>query len=324
MEHFKLEITNRNMRVTIFSGVKEDFAESYHRLLSGNSDSDSDDKHSSSSSPCDYEYIFAVCPEDGKSEKQTMPPEETIKKPRSKQKILSDFIAKYHNYNYAKRNKSRAEVFRNLAYLNFRMDAVKLVTLTFDEKIVNCKDFSVCKEEFKKFIKRLRGKFRNLVYLGVYGKQKNGNLHYHLFMNLPDDVRNKEIETVWGLGRTNISSIYSFSEFSTKIHYCIDNMMKIAWEDLQGEKAYVHGNGMQRPKVFRSWKEDEADQAYDYLSRAVYSPLDKPLQSGNSYTKGDDFTGDEVTITHMISSISIAGLFAEPKVAERIKKAPRK
>lgn len=323
MTEFKLEITNRNMRVTIFSGVKEGFADEHYALLSGNRDSNSNDKHSSSSSSCDYEYIFAVCSEDGNAEKQTTPHKESIKKPRSKQKIVSDFIAKYRNYNYVKRNKSRAEVFRNLAYLNFRMDAVKLVTLTFDEKKVNCKDFTVCKEEFKKFIKRLRGKFRNLVYLGVYGKQKNGNLHYHLFMNLPDDVRNKEIETVWGLGRTDISSIYNYSEFSTKIHYCIDNMMEIAWDDLQGQKAYVHGNGMQRPKIYRSWKEDEADQAYDYLSRAVYSPLDKPLPSGNSYTKEDIFSGDEITITHMISSISIEGLFDEPKVAERIKKAPR-
>lgn len=324
MEEFKLEITNRSMRVTIFSGVKEGFADDYYALLSGNRDSDSNDEQSSSSSLCDYEYIFAVCSEDGNAEKQTTPPAETTKKPRSKQKILSDFIAKYHNYNYAKRNKSRAEVFRNLAYLNFRMDAVKLVTLTFDEKIVNCKDFSVCKEEFKKFIKRLRGKFRNLVYLGVYGKQKNGNLHYHLFMNLPDDVRNKEIETVWGLGRTKISGIYNYTEFATKIHYCIDNMMKISWTDLKGEKAYVHGNGMQKPKVFRSWKEDEEDQAYEYLSRTIYSPLDKPALSGDSYTKKDEYTGDEVTITHMISHISIDGLFDEPKVAERIKKAPRK
>lgn len=324
MNEFKLEITNRNMRVTIFSGVKEGFADDYYALLSGNRDSYSDDESSTSTSHCDFGYIFAVSPEDGTAEKPTMPPESTIKKPRSKEEPIPESVAKYHNYNYAKRNKSRAEVFRNLAYLNFRMDAVKLVTLTFDEKIVNCKDFTVCKEEFKKFIKRLRRKFKNLVYLGVYGKQKNGNLHYHLFMNLPDDIRNKEIQTVWGLGITNISSIYSYTEFGDKIHYCIDNMLKIAWEDLQGEKAYVHGNGMQKPKVFRSWKEDEKEQAYSYLSRAINSPLDRPLPSGNSYTKDDEFTGDKITITHLQSSISIEGLFDAPKVAERIKKAPRK
>lgn len=324
MEHFKLGITNRSVRVTIFSGVQDDFAEIYRNILSGYCDSYSDDEQSNSASPCPYEYIFEGCSASGNDEKQAMQPEETKKKTHTKQAELSETIARYHNFNYAKRNKSRAEEFRNLAYLNFGIDNVKLVTLTFDEKKINCKDLTVCKEEFKKFIKRLRGKFRNLVYLGVYGKQKNGNFHYHLFMNLPDDVRNKEIETVWGLGRTNISSIYSYTEFDNKLHYCIDNMMKITWTDLQGEKAYVHGNGMHKPKVFRSWNKNEKAQAYEYLSRAINSPLDKPTFSGDSYTIKDEVTGDEITIKHMISHISIEGLFDKPKVAERIKKVPQK
>ena len=33
-EHFKLEITNRSIRITIFSGVSENFAQEYYEMLS--------------------------------------------------------------------------------------------------------------------------------------------------------------------------------------------------------------------------------------------------------------------------------------------------
>lgn len=324
MEEFKLEIANRSMRITILSGVKEGFAELYHQLLSGCSDSSSDSESSQSSSQGEYDYIFSVSFEDGTDENKDLPHKNTKKGTRSKNKRLTQADINTRNRLYAKTNKRRAAEFRSLAFLNFRTGDVMLVTLTFDEKKINCKDFDVCRDEFRKFIKRLRGKFRNLVYLGVCSKQDNGNFHYHLLMNLPDDVRNKEIQTVWRLGGTNCSSLYHFDELSNAINYCIKNMMEIAWTDLKGEKAFVHGNGMQKPKVFRSWDKHEKDQAYEYLSRAIHSVLDRPYVNQNSYTTKDKFTDDEITITRMISHISINELFEEPKVAERIKKAPRK
>ena len=54
-DHFKLDITNRGTRITIFNNVADDFAEEYRTLLTGDSNTS---EQSSTINPSYAEILF--------------------------------------------------------------------------------------------------------------------------------------------------------------------------------------------------------------------------------------------------------------------------
>ena len=311
-DHFKLEITNRSVRITIFSNVEDTFAEDYRTMLTGTSTTKVVDLDFSDMPPS-LINVFANATREPSPEKAPKSP--TTKKRKSSTEASDEFKGKYHKYNYRKRLKKRTEKFRTLSYINFRVPNVQFVTLTFDPSTIDyATDLDACHHAFQKFIKRIRRRYSDFIYVATFSRQKNSNWHYHMLCNFDVNVKNKVIQDLWQNGMTHSTPLLSYGEMTSKISYCIDNMNKVAWTDLQGEKAYLFGRGLQSVIVFRSWKTDERDAAYHYLYEIINS-TDKPLDISSALL---EHTGDEDTaprITYKISHKQFPELFQNVKTA---------
>ena len=306
-EHFKLEITNRSIRITIFSGVSENFAQEYYEMLSPRDDSDD--------SPIDWDNMTPELRTVFENAGRREPIPEDKKSTKHKQSA-KDKKGKYSVYNYNKRIKMRAEKFRSLAYINFKIPNVHFTTLTFDPKVFECADdLAKCKEAFQLYVKRVQRKYKDFLYLGTFSTQKNGHWHFHMLQNFDVNVQNKVIQDLWQNGMTYSLPITTYTEFDQKVSYCIDNMKNVAWEHLQSEKGIVKSHHMQNALVLHSWKDSEADAANEYLSKIINS-TDKPIikRSYDLIRKGS--TEKEGTVTYMVSHKTFPELFPPFKVAQ--------
>ena len=339
-EHFKLVVTPKGTQIVTFTGVDEDFAQvygdtlAYAKMLANDKQiSDAEDPQ-----PLTMEYIFAH------TSSEPIPPELVDKLTKKKAKNKSrnkDYSepdsetvgGRYTLYNYKKRIKERAAKFRSYAFINFSKKNTQFVTLTFDNRIVTDADkLDVAHSCFRKFIKRVQSRFTDLRYAGTFSRQKNGNWHYHMFFNFDESVSGKEINDMWQYGVAHCTLITSGDDFYSKISYCIDNMYKVSYSDLKGEKGYLHANKLQSSIEFRSWDEKEADKAYELLHEILQSSLDKPtprnsviLEKGETFFsrlgsldgKPIEYKDDDTQINYLYSTKGFPELFQEPVVAKR-------
>ena len=232
-EHFKLEITNRSTKITTWTGVSDDFANEYKERL-GTDDSLPDDYIPAPMSDALKTVLTPFPPENDKDNKENdkqIPLKSSAKKN----------TGKYATYNYAKRVKKRRSTFKTLAYINFHIPNVQFVTLTFDSRIVNnANDLQTCHKAFQKFIKRIRHQYDDFRYLAVFSRQTNKNWHYHMICNFDESVTGKAIRELWTYGIIHNTVVTKYDEFDTKVSYCVDNMERNSWEELQGEKGYLN------------------------------------------------------------------------------------
>lgn len=99
---------------------------------------------------------------------------------------------KYHQQNSRQRQSIRKKTVRELILNNFENGKAKFITLTFANEEVG-KDLDKCKNEFKKFIKRLIYKFNSIKYVATVELQKERKTyHYHMVCNL-SEVEQKEL-----------------------------------------------------------------------------------------------------------------------------------
>lgn len=313
-DHFKLDITNRSVRITIFSNVNENFAQEYRESLAG-------EKYNENVRTLDIDFdnmtpsmqtVFAKVPV------ESLPESKKESKMQCKQhnKPSDNFKGKYHEYNYKKRLKKRAEMFRSLAYINFRVPNVHFVTLTFDPRTVDyATDLNKCHHAFQMFIKRIRRRYSDFVYVATFSRQKNNNWHYHMLCNFDINVKNRTIQDLWQNGMTHSTPILSYTELGSRISYCIDNMYKVAWSDLKGENGYLKCRGLQTPIVFRSWNDAEKDKAYEYLAKIINS-TDKPLDIMSELLERSDDPDTAPRISYKISHKVFDEFFTDIKIAK--------
>lgn len=339
-EHFKLVVTPKGTQIVTFTGVDEDFAQvygdtlAYAKMLANDKQiSDAEDPQ-----PLTMEYVFA------QTSSEPIPPElvDKLTKKKAKNKLRNKDYSepdsetvggRYTLYNYKKRIKERAAKFRSYAFINFNKKNTQFVTLTFDNRIVADADkLDVAHSCFRKFIKRVQSKFTDLRYAGTFSRQKNGNWHYHMLFNFDESVSGKEINDMWKYGVAHCTLITSGDDFYSKISYCIDNMYKVSYSDLKGEKGYLHSYGLQSSIEFRSWNEKESDKAYELLHEILQSSLDKPtprnsvmLEKGKSFFSrigsldGEPYEikMDDKEINYLYSTKGFPELFKQTVVAKR-------
>lgn len=356
-EHFKLVVTPKGTQIVTFTGVDEDFAQvygdtlAYAKMLAGDDGKNDEYKpilDSTDLDPLSMEYMFAHTSSAPLTEEQQaklakeaiLRKEKEAKQKARKQKQLESKLSdpdsiegRYTRYNYKKRIKKRAAIFRSYAFINFVPKTTQFVTLTFDNRIVADADkLDVAHEHFRKFIKRVQSKFSDLKYAGTFSRQKNGNWHYHMFFNFDESVSGKEINDMWKYGVAHCTLITSGDDLNTKISYCIDNMYKVSYSDLKGEKGYVHANGMQNSIVLRSWDKKESAKAYELMNEILLSGTDKPtprnsvmLEKGKPFfsrlgsVDGTpvEYKDEDKQINYLYSTKGFPELFQEPVVAKR-------
>ncbi len=122
-------------------------------------------------------------------------------KPPKKKKIIApeDRTEEYKAYSA---HRTREKV-RRLALANFDPTNSKHLVLTFaDTKQFDITSPSECHPKLKYFLKKLRVKYPNFIYIGVGEFQTKRRLlavHYHLLVNLPY-IKKSEIQELWGWG----------------------------------------------------------------------------------------------------------------------------
>lgn len=308
-EHFKLVINPQGTYIVSFSGVEEDFADMYQRVLSYGSEHKApkydydEEEEDSDNVPYDFtqfqESDFDDYEEDISSDSHSSPSfkmsEEQLNKLRKKReqkkkKLLKamkepeSIDGKYALYNYKKQIKTRARVFSSYAFINFTRMKSQFVTLTFDpRKVEHADDLEVAHGCFRKFIKRVQSKFSDFKYIAVFSRQKTSRQwHYHCFMNFDETVLSKEIECMWGYGMVHSTVMTGRDEIQTRVSYCLSNMYEVNYTDLRGEKGYLNSQGLKKQIILRSWNIKEYKRAYLLMEKMVNSDLEKPIVSGSS------------------------------------------
>lgn len=151
---------------------------------------------------------------------------------------------------------------RRLALMNFG-SGDKFITLTYAD---NMQDLERADNDFKKFIMRLKYRFKlkELPYIAVREFQRRGAVHFHMLCRMPLEFENEEDlkyyerlfgETIWGHGFVDIKPIDHVDNVGA---YLIKYMTKnLSIELFKGKKAYLCSRGLERPIVYRG---DDAER----------------------------------------------------------------
>ena len=136
-------------------------------------------------------------------------------------------------------NKARNNL-RRLITANFDEHS-KFVTLTFKDNITDVKQAN---KEFKKFIQRMRYRYKGFKYIAVVEFQKRGAVHYHMISDLPY-IENSRLSKIWGHGFVKINDITHVDNVGA---YMIKYMTKDNTDlRLQGLKSYQTSKNLVRP-----------------------------------------------------------------------------
>ncbi|WP_101909249.1 rolling circle replication-associated protein [Marasmitruncus massiliensis] len=133
-------------------------------------------------------------------------------------------------------------------------------------------DVKKCNKLFKKFIQKMRYRYRDFQYVAVMAKQNSGNWHYHMICNLPY-IDYKEFKNVWIYGGFHLKRFQKASDLCRFKNYIIKNMEKDSFEDLHGKKAYLASKNLKRNIVCCSWKNDLKSQELFQNVNREYSDL---------------------------------------------------
>ncbi|TET15424.1 MAG: Rep protein [Actinobacteria bacterium] len=137
---------------------------------------------------------------------------------------------------------------RRLAIANFN-EYSRFFTATFKDNITG---MDYANNEFKKFIKRIKYKYRDFKYLAVVEFQKRGAIHYHMLSDF-DYIEHSELEKIWGNGFVWIKDLLTGKKGKPVDNvgaYIVKYMNKKNIDKrLMGKKAYFTSRNLARPEI---------------------------------------------------------------------------
>ena len=118
----------------------------------------------------------------------------------------------------------------------------KFLTLTYAENVA---ELDRARQDFDKFVKRIKTRFSDFKYIVVIEFQKRGAIHFHLLCNLPYiDV--KRLAQIWGFGFIKINRIDNVDNVGA---YITKYMTKDNIDPrLTGKKCYSMSRGLNLPE----------------------------------------------------------------------------
>ena len=152
----------------------------------------------------------------------------------------------------------KMEVMRHFSLRRTRARIVRLVdsnpdlkvfiTLTFKE---NIRELSEANIIFKKFIKRLKRKRKDLKYLAVPEFQSRGAVHYHLLVNF--EMANDELAAIWNQGFVMINRVKHINHLGLYISkYVGKNLFDIRYF---GMRKILASKNLEQPIIITAVKE---------------------------------------------------------------------
>lgn len=148
---------------------------------------------------------------------------------------------------YRRRNSIDAlNKIRRLTLANFMHENTKLMTLTFGDCNFDINDPKICNPLFSDFMGKLRKRYSDFMYLGVFEFQKRGACHYHILNNLPYIQNEEELAPLWSHGFTDIRRPdYIVPSYLFK--YLAKDLND---EKLKGVRVYFQSRNLLQPKEY--------------------------------------------------------------------------
>lgn len=143
------------------------------------------------------------------------------------------------NSSKATRNRVRRQVLANFD------ERSKFITLTYRDNVT---DLEVTNRDFKRFIQKLRYKYKQFKYLAVIEFQERGAVHYHMISDLPY-IENSKLAEIWGHGFVKINDIRHVDNVGA--YMCKYMLKNVQDERLKGNKAYLSSRGLDKEIVYR-------------------------------------------------------------------------
>jgi len=154
------------------------------------------------------------------------------------------------------------EMIRRICLANFD-ERSKFITLTYAE---NQTDVTQANGDFKKFIQRLRYKYKDFKYVAVIEFQERGAVHYHMMSDLPY-IPNEQLNGLWKMGYVKINDINHVDNVGA---YMIKYMLKDTSDPrLRGKKAYLTSRGLDRPSVIRGEQARKIKDMYELDNKKI-------------------------------------------------------
>lgn len=190
---------------------------------------------------------------------------------------------------YRKLSGKRArDKIRRLACANFDAGS-KFVTLTFADNVT---DVKVANQHFKKFIQRMRHRYKGFRYIAVIEFQLRGAVHYHLMMDLPY-VDKATLQEIWGHGFVRINKINHVDNVGA---YLVKYLAKDLEDTrLCGLKAYLTSKNLIQPTVLRSEQAEIVAQTMAQKKEVFQSSYDSEYQGKITYKQFNLMREDSVT-----------------------------
>lgn len=166
------------------------------------------------------------------------------------------------NREYNRHNDRRSKWnFIRLTNANFGSHS-KFITLTFAD---NVQDLDYSNNEFKKFIQRMRRRYKGFKYAAAIEFQKRGAVHYHMMSDLPY-IPKKELAKIWSRGFVRINDIRHVDNVGA---YLSKYMTKGDGRDprLRGRKMYLTSKNLDRPLVLKGDAADLILEQYDLKNK---------------------------------------------------------
>lgn len=203
------------------------------------------------------------------------------------------------------------KTFKKLRYLinsNFYGSKNELfITLTYKE---NMQDVKRLYRDFDKFVKKMKRKFGNILYISVVEPQQRGAFHYHVLIKFLDKsnkkkifIKNEIIEKMWGQGFVNVQSTYGIDNIGAYLTaYLTDieindddvNNKNIVEKEVNGKKKkFIKGGRLHLyPAGMNYYRHSRnVNQPVEFYKE--YGQIIKNIDLGKSTFKNDYFIKNE-------------------------------
>lgn len=124
-----------------------------------------------------------------------------------------------------------------------------MLTLTFKEDIQMYKEAI---ERWKKFVRRLKWKYGEIVYFCVWERTKKNRIHFHVLIDL--DIESEEVMRLWRYGYICVSPIHKGEKIKC-IRYMTKYMFKSVKEKnqqgkcIRGERFFFCSKNLNKPEI---------------------------------------------------------------------------
>lgn len=155
---------------------------------------------------------------------------------------------------------------RQYINMNFRGDdCERHITLTYAEPT---EDMAKCKNDFKKFWKRLIYHYGEMEYIAVFEPHKRGTWHIHVLVK-DDSVQKlnlskKEVERIWKNGYIRISDFKKHNDIGLYFHTLLGEECSVDKKNKSSRleyyplhtKIYTSSKGLEKPSLLHVDKEE--------------------------------------------------------------------